>query len=59
MAHPHRSESPWQGVGVLLQDAVFGDREGAGLIKHPTVRVPAVKGSFETGGFILDNALPE
>jgi hypothetical protein len=44
---------------VLLQDAVFGDREGAGLIKHPTVRVPAVKGAFETGGFILDNALPE
>ncbi len=45
--------------GVLLQDAAFGDRVGAGLIKFPTVRVPAVKRSFETGGFTLENALPE
>jgi len=44
---------------VLLQDAAFGDRVGAGLIKFPTVRVPAVRGSFETGGFLLENAVVE
>lgn len=45
--------------GVLLQDAAFGDRVGAGLIQFPTVRVPAVKGSFETGGFLLENTVAE
>jgi hypothetical protein len=39
--------------GVLLQDASFGTQVGAGLIKIPVTRTPAVRGSFETAGIRL------
>jgi hypothetical protein len=41
--------------GVLLQDPTFGIQVGAGLIKIPTSRTPAVKGSFETSGIRFNN----
>jgi len=45
--------------GLLLQDVAFGEQVRAGLIKFPTVPTPAVRGSFEAGAFILENAPPE
>jgi hypothetical protein len=45
--------------GVMLQDQTFDTWIGTGILKFPTLRVPAVRGSFETGGFNFRNELLE